>query len=279
MTLAAVVDLLRCPRCAESVALEGRVLRCCHGHAFDIAKQGYANLTGAPQPAHADTAAMVSARGELLGSGRYGAVADALVTAVPRQARELLDVGTGTGHYAAAVLGCRPDARALGLDISVAACRRAGRAHPRLGVITGDVWRQLPVADGCLDAVLSVFSPRNLDEFARVLRPDGMVITVTPDRDHLAELREEFGLLTVEKGKGDRLADAFRRVGMITIDEAIVRRSAPWTLDDAVRSILMGPNAFHVDAVEVRAAAAERDWPRTVTLACVIGRWRSDRSR
>jgi 23S rRNA (guanine745-N1)-methyltransferase len=196
-----------------------------------------------------------------------------LVTALPTEVDALLDVGTGTGYYAAATLDGRPRARALGLDVSVAACRRAARAHPRLAVVTADAWAGLPVVDACVDVVLSVFSPRNAEEFARVLRPDGCVISVTPGSDHLDELRSAFGLLGVEDGKERRLAEAFGRAGLITAEQRTIERRDQWTLEDAVRSIMMGPNAFHARADEVRAVAARLTWPRPVTVSCVITRW------
>jgi len=271
--LASSVDLLRCPRCGSAFAVIEGTLRCTQGHSFDIAKQGYANLTGAAQPAHADSPAMVTARAELLDSGRYAALSDAMINTLPGDVSTVLDVGTGTGHYVAAALDARPGARAVGLDVSVAACRRAARAHPRLAVVTADAWAGLPVIDDSVDVVLSVFSPRNADEFARVLRSDGCVISVTPDPDHLSELRSTFGLLGVEDGKERRLADAFGRSGLITAEQQTIRRRDPWTADDAVRSIMMGPNAFHSRAEAVRAEAARLTWPRPVTISCVITRW------
>lgn len=271
--LSRAIDLLRCPRCGASCAVVGATVRCGQGHAFDLARQGYVNLTGAAPPAHADSPAMVAARAELLDSGRYAAITEALVAAVPPGARDLLDVGTGTGHYAAAVLDAHPDARALGLDISVAACRRAARRHPRLAVVTADAWAPLPVVDDGVDAVLSVFSPRNATEFARVLRPDGCVITVAPGPGHLGELRAAFGLLGVEDGKEQRLTDTFGAAGLTAAARERVERTDPWTVDDAVRSVLMGPNAFHTSADEIRAAAPTLDWPRSVTISCVITRW------
>lgn len=182
-----VVDLLRCPHCGGEFELAERTLRCSQRHAYDLAKQGYANLTGAAQPAHADTAAMVTARAELLDAGRYAAIAGTVLAALPPDVGTVLDVGTGTGYYVSQVLEARPAARALGIDISVAACRRAARTHPRLGVVTADAWSRLPVASGAVDLILSVFSPRNAEEFARVLRPGGTLITVTPTADHLIE--------------------------------------------------------------------------------------------
>lgn len=271
--LAGAVDLLRCPRCGAACAVVDATVRCGQGHAYDVARQGYVNLTSAPQPPHADSPAMVTARAGLLDSGRYAAITAAVVAAVPSAARDLLDVGTGTGHYAAAVLDARPDVRALGLDISVAACRRAARRHERLAVVTADAWAPLPVVDDGVDTVLSVFSPRNAPEFARVLRPDGSAITVAPGPGHLGELRDAFGLLGVEDGKERRLVDTFGVAGLAVADQERLERVDPWTIDDAVRSVLMGPNAFHTSADQVRAAAEALDWPRSVTISCVITRW------
>jgi 23S rRNA (guanine745-N1)-methyltransferase len=272
-TLAGAVDVLRCPRCGSSFGVDAGALRCARGHVFDIAKQGYANLTEAAQPVNADSPAMVAARAELLDSGRYVAITDALIDMLPTGVRSILDVGTGTGHYAAASLDGRPDARALGLDVSVAACRRAARAHRRLAVVTADAWAALPVAGACMDVVLSIFSPRNAEEFARVLRPGGCVITVIPGPDHLDELRSAFGLLGVEDGKGRRLQDSFGRAGLVAADQRAIERRDPWSLDDAVRSIMMGPNAFHSRADAVRAQVGRLSWPRAVTISCVITRW------
>jgi 23S rRNA (guanine745-N1)-methyltransferase len=269
----AVLDLLRCPRCAARFEIHGRTLRCAGGHVFDVARQGYVNLIGSGQPMHADSSAMVSARAELLDSGRYAALAGGLVAVVPADVGTVIDVGSGTGHYAAAALEARPGARGLGIDLSVAACRRAARAHSRLGVAAADAWRVLPVADGCADVVLSVFSPRNAGEFVRVLRPGGTVITVIPRHDHLIELRDALGLLGVEADKETRLGDAFRRAGLRPVEHRLVESRALWQPDDAVRSVMMGPNAFHTTTDEVRAAASRLPWPQPVTVACQIIRW------
>lgn len=271
--IAVVLDLLRCPRCARGFLVDGRSVRCASGHVFDVAKQGYVNLTGAAQPAHADTAAMVAARDALLGSGRYLPLSEALVDLAPTDLGTVVDVGTGTGHYAAALLDARSGARGLGLDVSVAACRRAARAHPRLGVVTADAWRGLPVADGSADLVLSVFSPRNADEFVRVLRPGGSVITATPTAEHLVELRSALGLLGIEGDKETRLADAFARAGLRPLQHRVVVASEQWQREDVERSIMMGPNAFHTVVEEVAAATQQWAWPRAVTISCQLIRW------
>ena len=48
---------------------------------------------------------------------------------------------------------------------------------------------RLPFRDGTMDVVFSAFAPTDWEEFLRVLRPGGAVVTVRGGREHLAELR------------------------------------------------------------------------------------------
>src|SRR5205085_2362216 len=77
----------------------------------------------------------------------------------------------------------------------------AARAHPRALAVVADAWRRLPVRNGVLDRVLVTFAPRNGPETARVLRPDGRLVVVTPAPDHLRELVGALGLLRVDPDK------------------------------------------------------------------------------
>jgi hypothetical protein len=61
--LESVISHLRCPVCARPVRLAGPQLICDNGHNFDIARQGYVNLTaGRANRGTADTAGMIAAR-------------------------------------------------------------------------------------------------------------------------------------------------------------------------------------------------------------------------
>ena len=130
-----------------------------------------------------------------------------------------MEVGSGTGHYIGAFLDA--SARSLGLatDISPAACRRAARRSPRLGAVVADVWSGLPVATAVLDAVLCVFAPRNPAEFARLVFPGGRLVVVTPRSDHLRELREAFGLLSIGREKLDRLDSSMTSFDLMDREE------------------------------------------------------------
>lgn len=241
------LDLLACPRCGSGLALiaagTGRALRCESGHSFDVAAQGYVNLLGGPEPGNADTGVMLAARARVHASGLFDPVAREVASHLFGRPH-VLEVGSGTAHYLVRALGDDDSGVGIALDVSKAAARLAARADPRVTAVVADVWRGLPVADHCLDGVLCVFAPRNLPEFARVLRPDGRLVVVTPKPEHLAGLRDRHGLLGVPAGKADQLAVAAAEFFEPLSVGGLVR-SQQVDADLAADVIAMGPNAFH----------------------------------
>lgn len=250
MSLDAAAGLLACPVCADALDVAASPVACRAGHGYDVARQGHLNLLGAAQPANADTVAMVAARERVLATGAFDAV-DAALARRARGVRTVLDVGGGTGHHLARLLQTLPDARGVSLDVSVAAARRAARAHPRAASVVADAWGTLPVRSGRLDAVTCVFAPRNMTELARVLGPGGRLLVVTPDADHLASLRARHGLLGIEPGKDDRL---LRSASGVFEPVARDRVRTPLHADaDLVADLIgMGPNAFHARGEDAR---------------------------
>lgn len=244
MSLDAARGLLACPHCGKPLNADGSRWVCPGGHSFDVARQGYLNLAGGPEPANADTAAMLDARARVQASGLFGLLSEALDDVVPPGAARLLEVGAGTGHYLAELVEGRPAARGVALDVSRAAARRAGRAHPRVASVVADVWRGLPIRTGAIDVLLCVFAPRNAAEFARVMAADGLLVVATPAPEHLAGLRARHGLLGIEDDKQAKLvaglSDGFRADRNVTVRSG--GRLEPHLVDDLIG---MGPNAHH----------------------------------
>lgn len=243
MGLEAAARLLACPSCGAGMELAGRALRCFSGHSFDVSRQGYVNLLGGPEPANADSAAMLAARARVQSAGLFGEVL-ASVTERAAGCRRILEVGSGNAYYLRAALGEDRATVGIALDVSKAAARVAARSDARIAAVVADVWRPLPVGDHCLDAVLCVFAPRNLAEFARVLRPGGRLVVVTPRPEHLAGLRDRHGLLEIPAGKADRLAVAAAEFFELAATTDL-RRSREVDRALAADLIAMGPNAFH----------------------------------
>jgi 23S rRNA (guanine745-N1)-methyltransferase len=269
------VALLACPVCgAELAALPGDAgLRCAAGHSFDRARQGQLTLLApGSRPPSGDSAEMVADRVGFLDAGHYAGVTAALAAALRGEGappETVLDLGGGTGHHLAAVLDDLPDAVGVVLDSSRYAARRAARAHPRAMALVADAWRRLPVRDATLDRVLVAFAPRNGPETARVLRPDGRLVVVTPAPDHLQELVGPLGLLRVDPDKPARLATSLEpyldRVGADRHREVL-------SLDPAavVTLVGMGPHARHLSRGDVETAVAALPAPVTVTVSVEV---------
>ncbi len=243
MGIEGATHLLACPLCRSALGLVRGSLLCPDGHSFDLARQGYANLLGGPEPVNADTPAMLAARARVHAAGIFEPVA-AQVAAQLAGRTSLLEVGSGTAHYLARALGTDPLAVGLALDVSKAAARAAARADPRIAAVVADVWKPLPVRDRCLDGVLCVFAPRNVPEFARVLRPDGHLVVVTPRPGHLAGLRDRHGLLQVPSDKAEQLIAATSEFFGL-LETRVLLRQVQVTAGQAADLIAMGPNAFH----------------------------------
>ena len=247
------LDLLACPHCAGPMSRSGGSVACANGHAFDVARSGYLSLLpGDARLGSADTAEMVAAREEFLAAGHFDPLAEALAREAERAAVPpgcVIDLGAGTGWYLARVLDRLPERTGLALDLSKHALRRAARAHPSIAAVACDAWRPLPVRGEVAALVLSVFAPRNGPEIARVLRPGGALVVVTPTERHLGELVETLGLLTVDERKEERLGAALDP----HLDlERRVEREWPLSLEpaDLLNAVAMGPSARHLTPEE-----------------------------
>ncbi|MET4591450.1 putative RNA methyltransferase [Arthrobacter sp. 754] len=253
---------LRCPVCGAPLQpVDGpgapqRALVCASGHSFDAAKQGYYNLlVGKGTVFEADSARMVASRFDFLDAGHYRPLAEAVAAAVAplltrRGGFTILDSGTGTGQYLRVVLDevSRRGATctALALDISKFALRRAARLNPEAICLACDVWQPLPIADAAVDAVTVIFAPRNAAEFARVLRPGGRLIVVTPRAGHLAAVAARTGMLGIAEDKDTRLAESLSGhfVADTVRDLDIGMMLTPGEIADLA---FMGPAGHHLD--------------------------------
>jgi 23S rRNA (guanine745-N1)-methyltransferase len=217
---------------------------------------------------------MVEARDSFLGEGHYRLLGDALAQeAVSISAPgAVVDLGAGTGHHLARVLDALPERIGLALDASSAALRRAARAHPRAAAIGADAWQALPLRDGVAALVLSVFSPRNAAEMARVLAPGGLLLAVTPTTRHLHELVGPLGLLSVPEDKADRLD-----VQLGSHFDLSERRTIEYSMflvrEEAAQLVRMGPSAWHVDEQAVQERLATLPDPLTVTASVSMSRY------
>jgi 23S rRNA (guanine745-N1)-methyltransferase len=279
-----MIGYLGCPLCGLPLAIVDGQLRCEARHSYNIARQGYASLlSGGKHPSAGDSAEMVAARAAFLATGHYSAIADAVADAIPgtaipdaslqsNHAGLCLDLAGGTGYYLARVMDAHPRLVGLSIDLSPHAARRAAKAHPRVASATADAWQRFPLLDRSVLHAVSIFGPRNPDELARVLREDGSLVVVTPTGEHLHELRDGLGLIGIDERKEDRLRAQLERFEAVGADRLDYR--VAMSQDDVLRDVTMGPNAYHVDAEQLRLGIARLGETTQVTVSVTVRRYR-----
>lgn len=243
---------LRCPNCFRDLSQVGElVLGCDSRHRFDVSRHGTTTLLP-PRAPHTigDSREMLDARAQLLDSGVFAPISDAIGVAYGEVGADagrsrIVDLGCGTGYYSARLADAIPGSRFLAADRSPIAVRMAARAVPRSTGVVLDLWRPLPIRDAAADLIINVFAPRNPAEFARVLRHDGLLVVVVPTARHLAELRASGALLDVPAGKDAQVREVLGAAGLVQVGAERLEYRA--TVDSTQRDALigMGPSAHH----------------------------------
>ena len=183
---------LLCPVCGESLQLTDKQYRCPQNHSFDVARQGYVNLLTVQQK-HSlnpgDTREQVLSRREFLEAGFYASIAETLIAEAKKLgiSGQILDVGCGEGYYSAQLADAL-EAPLTGLDISKEAVRCAAAKYK------GKQWlcataAHIPVEDGSVELLTSLFALTLPQEFARVLKEGGYYFQVLAAEDHLLGLK------------------------------------------------------------------------------------------
>lgn len=250
-----------CPVCDQPLGYKdeaSKTLLCDSGHRFDAAKQGYFNfLTGKGTNFLEDTSAMVQARDAFQSRGHYAPLARKLSELVQRYyagtTLDVLDAGAGTGYYLKEILDLTMPAShdALALDISRYAMRRAAKL-PNTVALVWDVWRKLPTADASRDIVLNCFAPHNPSEFHRVLRPSGACIVVTGQPNHLNEVIEPLGMLSVAEGKLAALQEKFAAEELMHSETEYLSYQMELGSEDLYNLAFMGPAGHHLSPETLR---------------------------
>ena len=235
------MDLFCCPVCGSALVQKSNLLRCAKGHCFDVAREGYVHLLTADKmhaKAPGDNKEMVAARHSFLQAGAYAPFADKLsellctaLADVPSPC--VLDAGCGEGyytaHYADALQAKGLQRRIAAFDISKFAVKEAAKhIQPDVRYAVASSF-SIPVANGGMHALVNVFSPMAEKEFARVLRPDGLLVFAVPGPRHLFGLKQVLYENPYENAVQDIAYEGFvleQRVPVqdtITVDKAQIR--------------------------------------------------------
>ena len=265
-----------CPVCGEALSSDGKSLRCSKGHCYDIARGGYVNLLMSNAPGakrHGDDAMMIKARRDFLEKGYYAPLRDAICRVLApflESGASVLDAGCGDGWYTAALAehlaqeGAAADI--LGVDISRDALNAAARRSGEIGLAVASVYK-LPVAEKSCSAVLSIFAPLAQEEFARVLKDNGLLLRVVPLEEHLWELKQAVYDVPRENPPDTETVQGFELAASEEVRYAINLQSN----EDICNLFAMTPYYYktgqkdqeklqHIGQLEVRAAFGIRLW-------------------
>ncbi len=200
-------------------------------HPFDVARQGYVNLLPVQHKKSkepGDSAESIMARQRFLEQGFYQPLRTTLIGMIEQYLPKVcddkkglwLDVGCGDGYYTDAIAHIQEIPRLIAIDISKPAVSATAKRFKKQSKLwwqaksnqtinnqkhaieaeaplpTGiypivSSAAQLPISDGSIHGVSSIFSPILPDEFARVLQAGGLLIIAKPDINHLASMRQE----------------------------------------------------------------------------------------
>lgn len=264
---------LACPLDGNPLNPDAASWRCQVGHSFDVARQGYINLLPVQNKRSlhpGDSKEMVAARQRFLNAGYYQPLADVISKAALRDvagefaALSCLDAGCGEGYYlrqlAAAGSGQGLSLELIGLDISKWATLAGAKQDKRPRWVVGSN-AGLPILPDTLDRVLCIFGFPVYSEFARVLKPGGLLVKADAGPDHLRELREIiYPSLKPEKPPEVEAPDGFSMVATDTL-------RFPLTLESpaAIADLLAMTPHFYRAPAEGREKAARLE-TLTVTV-------------
>lgn len=194
------MNLFICPVCGQILKRKEKVYICKNSHSFDISSKGYVNLLPVNHKnslAPGDDKEMVKARNLFLSKGYYSHLCETLENLAVKYTKGeavVLDCGCGEGYYTSgvhsALISAKRCTQIMGIDISKEAVRLAAKRVKEAEFAVASTFH-LPVAGGSVDFLINCFSPLCVEEFARVLKKDGIFAYVVPGADHLWELKCE----------------------------------------------------------------------------------------
>jgi len=262
-------DILKCPVCEKQLRKVNNAYLCDNKHSFDISKKGYVNLLQSQTSKvkiHGDSNAMLQARKSILYNGYYKLISqklnDIIIKLNPKQT--IVDIGSGIGYYLDMLEQSNPNSSYYGIDISKNGVREGSKNNENI-LYTVGTNNKLPYLNKSVDIIYAVFSPMNIAECLRVLKKGGYLITVSPNRNHLMELKR---IIYTEITDKDYQVNEIKEISLTKIDSKIVLDVVHLVGNDLYNLFMMTPHFWKsgLDVKEKIAIIKEYD----VTIDTVI---------
>ena len=263
------LTVMRCPVCRGSLQFGSGDAECENRHHYDRAKEGYLNLLIGHKPGQAqgDSREMARSRRMFLESGVFQPLADGVKALLEEYCPEngvVMDICCGEGYYTAELAKERKGRSFYGFDLSREMVRLAAKRNCANFFVANIA--AIPVRDESVDFAFHLFAPFNGGEFSRILRPDGMLVSVIPGRRHLMGLKEVLYVNPYENDEAPPKAEQF------TLAEIRrVKFTAQLTGQENIRALLqMTPYFYHTpsDGLNRLEALSELNTELDFVLLC-----------
>ena len=213
--------MLICPVCGEKLIKNERTYICGKNHSFDTAKEGYVNLlTGKHKAGEliGDNRDMARARRTFLEKGYYDFLADELCKYI-KQDDMLLDISCGEGYYTD-YMRRKTGADVAGFDISKEMIRLAAKKYKEVNFFVANIAR-IPVGSESVDIAVQICAPFSEKEFARILKKDGILLSVVPGKRHLWGLKEILYENPYENNEDETVDECLENTDSITVSTKV----------------------------------------------------------
>lgn len=236
-----------CPICRNKLFFKQPSYTCLINHCFDQAKEGYVNLLPvqlkhSKQPG--DNKAMVNARREFLSQGYYQPLVEQLLALQQQYAlkeAKVLDAGCGEGYYTHQ--HATTTNKVYGVDIAKEAIKKAAKKYKNTQFSVATL-SHLPFSEQYFNWIISVYAPILEQEFTRVLAEQGYLVTVTPGKRHLFELKE---IIYQSAKEHDDEKEVIQSLTLIN-EQRVTYNMALKTSGDVLNLLSMTPFAFKASA-------------------------------
>ena len=224
MKTSIIKNYFKCPLCGcqMTVTDDGKSVKCDglnsknKKHSFDFSADGYLSFgaTGG------DSKEAVAARRAFLNTRAYELAALPIRSYVKMfvpDCKLLVDAGCGEGYYTSML--SEVSENTVGFDLSKFACSAGAKQAKRDGkdgllYATASVF-ELPLQDGCADAVTNIFAPCAEEEYRRVLKDGGYLFVVGAGKEHLMGLKKAIYDDVYENGQRADLPKNMEKVDCI----------------------------------------------------------------
>lgn len=205
------LDKFRCPYCKAPMELsENKKSILCQGslkrHCFDLASAGYVNFATPAQKGAGDSKLAIRSRTDFLESGAYWPICQTVLTSVNKYCHggTIIDVGCGEGYYTNNVAKMY-SGDVIGFDLSKYGIEYASKSSKKEKILNSffavsSVYT-LPIADNSVDGIINVFAPCVENEYARILKENGVLITAGAGENHLLGLKRAVYDITYKNGE------------------------------------------------------------------------------